>query len=92
MFLPGLKNEIEIMSSLQRPKKFTAIGDDGQEYSFLCKPKDDLRKDARLMEFNSVINKLLKKDSESRKRHLGTCPLQGAAEFSHDQQASALTL
>jgi serine/threonine-protein kinase ATR len=65
-----LENEVEIMTSLIRPKKFTCIASDGQSYSFLCKPQDDLRKDARLMEFNSVINKLLKKDSESRKRGL----------------------
>ena len=77
----ALRNEIEIMTSLQRPKKFTAVGDDGQEYSFLCKPKDDLRKDARLMEFNSVINKLLKKNSESRKRHLCMC---GVIAVKHD--------
>jgi serine/threonine-protein kinase ATR len=65
-----LENDVEIMSSLIRPKKFTCKSNLGQTYSFLCKPQDDLRKDARLMEFNSVINKLLKKDSESRKRGL----------------------
>lgn len=26
---------------------------------FLCKPKDDLRKDSRLMEFSSMVNRLL---------------------------------
>ncbi|KAK4058120.1 hypothetical protein OIO90_000859 [Microbotryomycetes sp. JL221] len=62
---------IVIMSSLQRPRKITVNGDDGRQYSFLCKPKDDLRKDARLMEFNSMIIKLLKKDSDARSRHLG---------------------
>ncbi|KAM0793140.1 hypothetical protein ACM66B_000616 [Microbotryomycetes sp. NB124-2] len=62
---------IAIMSSLQRPRKITVIGDDGGSYSFLCKPKDDLRKDARLMEFNSMIIKLLKKDGDARSRHLG---------------------
>jgi serine/threonine-protein kinase ATR len=39
------------MASLQRPKKITFIGSDGQKYSFLAKPKDDLRKDYRLMDF-----------------------------------------
>jgi phosphatidylinositol kinase/protein kinase (PI-3 family) len=58
------------MASLQKPRKIVVLGDDGNPYSFLCKPKDDLRKDARLMEFNSIINKLLKKNSESRKRKL----------------------
>ncbi|KDE08289.1 hypothetical protein MVLG_01552 [Microbotryum lychnidis-dioicae p1A1 Lamole] len=62
---------ITIMSSLQKPRKIAVIGSDGMHYSFLCKPKDDLRKDARLMEFNSMIIKLLKKDSDARGRRLG---------------------
>jgi hypothetical protein len=45
-------------------------GTDGGKYPFLVKPKDDLRKDARLMEFNSIINKLLKKDAETSRRQL----------------------
>ncbi|KZS97819.1 hypothetical protein SISNIDRAFT_472705 [Sistotremastrum niveocremeum HHB9708] len=63
-------DEVEIMRSLQKPRKITICGSDGQRYMFLGKPKDDLRKDARLMDFNSIINKLLKKNSDSRKRHL----------------------
>lgn len=58
------------MASLQKPRKITIVGSNGQDYIFLCKPKDDLRKDARLMEFNSMINKLLRKDPESRRRQL----------------------
>ncbi|GAA5921352.1 hypothetical protein JCM1841_002451 [Sporobolomyces salmonicolor] len=64
------EDQINIMSSLQKPRKITVRGDDGKLYSFLCKPKDDLRKDARLMEFNAMIIKLLKKDSEARSRKL----------------------
>jgi serine/threonine-protein kinase ATR len=63
-------DEIDIMRSLARPRKISIRGTDGQTYTFLGKPKDDLRKDARLMEFNSIINKLLKANSESRKRQL----------------------
>jgi len=44
------QDDVEVMGSLQRPKKVTAIGSDGCAYPFLCKPKDDLRKDARMME------------------------------------------
>ncbi|GAA5857265.1 hypothetical protein JCM8547_009406 [Rhodosporidiobolus lusitaniae] len=61
---------VSVMSSLQKPRKITVRGDDGGSYGFLCKPKDDLRKDARLMEFNSMIIKLLKKDSDARSRKL----------------------
>ncbi|KAI9501954.1 hypothetical protein BX070DRAFT_227651 [Coemansia spiralis] len=68
--ISGFAEEIEVMHSLQRPKKITVIGSDGQNYSFLCKPKDDLRKDARLMEFNSMINQLLSSQTQTQKRGL----------------------
>jgi serine/threonine-protein kinase ATR len=63
-------DEVLILSSLQKPRKLTARGSDGKIYGLLCKPKDDLRKDQRLMEFNSMINRSLKRDAESSKRQL----------------------
>ncbi|KAK4688808.1 hypothetical protein P7C73_g1302, partial [Tremellales sp. Uapishka_1] len=66
----GLFDKVEVMTSLQRPKKLVFLGSDGKKYPFLCKPNDDLRKDARLMDFNAMINKLLKSASESRRRQL----------------------
>ncbi|KAK7062299.1 Serine/threonine-protein kinase atr [Favolaschia claudopus] len=63
-------DEIEVMRSLAKPRKITIRGSNGQIYMFLGKPKDDLRKDARLMDFNAIINKLLKANSESRRRQL----------------------
>ncbi|THH12376.1 hypothetical protein EW145_g35 [Phellinidium pouzarii] len=63
-------DEIDIMKSMAKPRKITIQGSDGHVYMFLGKPKDDLRKDARLMDFNSIINKLLKTNSESRRRQL----------------------
>ncbi|XP_051147175.1 serine/threonine-protein kinase ATR isoform X2 [Andrographis paniculata] len=68
--ISGIGDEAEILSSLQRPKKIILIGSDGSERPFLCKPKDDLRKDARMMEFNAMINRLLSKCPESRRRKL----------------------
>lgn len=38
--------------------------------SMLSVLQDDLRKDCRLMEFNGIVNKFLRKDPESRKRYL----------------------
>ncbi|KAK6347753.1 serine/threonine-protein kinase M1 [Orbilia javanica] len=64
------EDEADVMSSLQKPRKVTIIGSDGRRYPLMCKPKDDLRKDARLMEFNTIINRLLKKDDESSRRQL----------------------
>ncbi|OVA08868.1 Phosphatidylinositol 3-/4-kinase [Macleaya cordata] len=68
--ISGIGDEAEILSSLQRPKKVLFIGSDGVERPFLCKPKDDLRKDARMMEFMAMINRLLAKYPESRRRKL----------------------
>ncbi|XP_015941840.1 serine/threonine-protein kinase ATR [Arachis duranensis] len=68
--IAGISDEAEILSSLQRPKKIILLGSDGLERPFLCKPKDDLRKDARMMEFTAMINRLLSKYPESRRRKL----------------------
>ncbi|KAJ8766984.1 hypothetical protein K2173_012493 [Erythroxylum novogranatense] len=68
--ISGISDEAEILSSLQRPKKIVLLGSDGIERPFLCKPKDDLRKDARMMEFTAMINRLLSKYPESRRRKL----------------------
>ncbi|RAL53196.1 hypothetical protein DM860_006868 [Cuscuta australis] len=68
--ISGIGDEAEILSSLQRPKKIILLGSDGSERPFLCKPKDDLRKDARMMEFNAMVNCLLSKSPESRRRKL----------------------
>lgn len=63
-------DEVMVLSSLQKPRKLTALGSDGNSYGLMCKPKDDLRKDQRLMEFNSMINRSLKRDAESSRRQL----------------------
>ncbi|WFD35666.1 non-specific serine/threonine protein kinase [Malassezia cuniculi] len=66
----GFDDTVEIMHSLQKPRKITILASNGARYPFLCKPRDDLRKDARLMEFDAMINKLLQSTSESRRRRL----------------------
>ena len=63
-------DEVLVLNSLQKPRKISIRGSDGHVYALLCKPKDDLRKDQRLMEFNAMINRTLKKDAESSKRRL----------------------
>ncbi|XP_070572431.1 serine/threonine-protein kinase ATR-like isoform X2 [Ptychodera flava] len=70
VYIKEFDDTIEVLPSLQKPKKIGIIGTDGKLYLMLCKPKDDLRKDSRLMEFNAIINKCLKKDAESRRRQL----------------------
>ncbi|RPA97874.1 hypothetical protein L873DRAFT_1828879 [Choiromyces venosus 120613-1] len=65
-----IEEEADVMNSLQKPRKIKIRGTDGRLYGFLCKPKDDLRKDARLMEFNNMINRFLKKDPDSSQRRM----------------------
>jgi serine/threonine-protein kinase ATR len=66
----GFQDQVLILSSLQKPRKLNIRGSDGKEYPLLCKPKDDLRKDQRLMEFNAMIDRALKRDVEASKRKL----------------------
>ncbi|KAI5168378.1 serine/threonine-protein kinase ATR [Pancytospora epiphaga] len=54
----GIKDEIFVFISLQRPKRIILLGDDGVEYPMIVKYKDDLRKDSRMMELGTLLNKL----------------------------------
>ena len=46
------------------------MGSDGRGHTFLAKPKDDLRKDHRMMEVVGVINRLCAREPASRRRNL----------------------
>lgn len=63
-------DEVLVLGSLAKPRRLTARGSDGNSYMLLIKPKDDLRTDQRLMEFNGMINRSLKRDAESSRRQL----------------------
>jgi len=72
VWISSFRREAEVMSSKERPKKIYVIGNDGKMYPFLCKAerRGDLRKDSKMMEFSGVINRLLHKDPEGRRRKL----------------------
>jgi serine/threonine-protein kinase ATR len=63
-------DQVLVLGSLAKPRKLTARGSDGKLYGLLIKPKDDLRTDQRLMEFNGLINRSLKRDAEASRRQL----------------------
>ncbi|KAI4595424.1 serine/threonine-protein kinase M1 [Pestalotiopsis sp. 9143b] len=63
-------DDVLVLGSLAKPRRLTARGSDGKSYMLLIKPKDDLRTDQRLMEFNGMINRSLKRDAESSRRQL----------------------
>lgn len=50
--------------------QMVVVGSDGKEYAYLAKPKDDLRKDQRMMEVAGVLNRLFAKEPASRRRNL----------------------
>lgn len=68
--IDSFADQVLVLGSLAKPRKLTARGSDGKQYGLLIKPKDDLRTDQRLMEFNGMINRSLKRDAESSKRQL----------------------
>lgn len=68
--ISAFQDEALVLSSLQKPRKLSIRGSDGNIYGVLAKPKDDMRKDQRLMEFNTMINRFLKRDVEASKRRL----------------------
>lgn len=78
IFIRDVSDEIEVLSSLQRPKKIRLLGSDGHPYTFLCKPNDDLRKDSRFMEFCNLLNNILWKNAgcaESGVKTFCVCPV-----------------
>lgn len=70
VYITGMLDELTVLPSLQKPRRVTLRGSDGNKYTIMMKPKDDLRKDFRLMEFNSVVKQYLHQNSEARQRHL----------------------
>lgn len=70
VYIHSIKDELIVLPSLQKPKRIVLVGSDGNEYGILMKPRDDLRKDFRLMEFNAVVKQYLHQDPEARHRRL----------------------
>jgi serine/threonine-protein kinase ATR len=66
----GFVDEVTLLVSLQRPKRLVLLGSDGRPYAFLAKPKDDLRKDARMMEVAGVANALFAREPAASRRGL----------------------
>ncbi|KAL5969848.1 Serine/threonine-protein kinase atr, partial [Taenia solium] len=69
--LVRLYDDVEILGSQTRPKKMCWLGSDGRRYTIVAKPNDDMRKDSRLMDMNSIINRFLMKNPQTCRRGLG---------------------
>jgi serine/threonine-protein kinase ATR len=71
-YIQNFHDIVEVAASKARPKIIQLTTTAGKTVKFLLKQEKngDLRKDARMMEFNSVINRILVEDAEGRKRDL----------------------
>lgn len=65
----GFDDVVNIFHSLQMPRQVTIRGSDYRPYRVMLK-KDDTRKDAKVVEFTTMINRLLSASTEARKRKL----------------------
>ncbi|VDP02016.1 unnamed protein product [Heligmosomoides polygyrus] len=59
-----------VLKSLLRPKRIALRGGDGRRYLIMCKPNDELRKDARFMDVNRMMNSLMRQNADARRRQL----------------------
>lgn len=66
----GVDDSITMFQSLQKPKLIVIRGSDLKTYKLLLKRDDDTRKDAKVVGLNTMINRLLKVNTETRKRNL----------------------
>jgi serine/threonine-protein kinase ATR len=70
--IQAFHEEVDIAISKAKPKTLSLTTTAGKVVKFLLKleKNGDLRKDNRLMEFNTVVNRLLNEDPEGRRRLL----------------------
>ena len=66
----SIEDEVVTIQSMAKPKRISVLGSDGKRYKFLAKPKDDLRRDSRLMDCIGLLNRLFRKDVKARMRNL----------------------
>jgi hypothetical protein len=99
-FTPKFRNVLSVYTSLQRPRRLECTGSDGREYWFLLKAHDDLRKDQRMTELNTVVNLLLRRSPSCARRSLSlrtyaVLPLvenAGVLEMLRDTQSLRFTV
>ncbi|PAV60844.1 hypothetical protein WR25_02264 [Diploscapter pachys] len=70
VYIQSICNEYLVMKSLVRPKRIGLLSSDGRTILMMCKPQDELRKDARFMQVNRMMNSLMRQNADSRRRQL----------------------
>ena len=71
-YIEKFHQDVDVASSKAKPKTLYIHTTSGHVIKFLVKQEKtgDLRKDARIMDFNTVVNNILQEDPEGRKRSL----------------------
>lgn len=72
LYIDSFHQVVEVAASKAKPKTVTITTTSGTQVKFLCKQEKDgdLRKDARMMEFNNTLNFLFQQNTLSRKKKL----------------------
>ena len=59
-----------VLRSKEKPRKIIIHGSDGKEYPYLLKGHEDIRQDERVMQLFGLINTLISKDPDTRRKNL----------------------
>ena len=68
--ISSFSRNLIVLKSKQHPRKIIIYGSDGKEYTYLLKGHEDIRQDERVMQLFGLINTLLSKDSDTKKKNL----------------------
>lgn len=82
--IASFSEQVTILSTKTKPKKLVMLGSDGGKYTYLLKGREDLRLDARIMQFLQAVNSFLHSSSETRRccagiRYYSVTPISGRA-------------
>ncbi|KAK6170767.1 hypothetical protein SNE40_019079 [Patella caerulea] len=70
VYIKGFEKSFKLAGGINLPKIITCIGSDGIPRRQLVKGRDDLRQDAVMQQVFGMVNNLLRKNTETRKRKL----------------------
>uniref|UniRef100_A0A914XXD4 PI3K/PI4K catalytic domain-containing protein n=1 Tax=Panagrolaimus superbus TaxID=310955 RepID=A0A914XXD4_9BILA len=58
IYITGIEDKYKVFSSMEKPKLITMIGSNGVKYQMIAKKGDELRKDARVLDFCRKLRQL----------------------------------
>ncbi|KAL5010879.1 hypothetical protein ScPMuIL_013184 [Solemya velum] len=70
LYITGFQSTFQLAGGINLPKIITCLGSDGVARRQLVKGRDDLRQDAVMQQVFGMVNSLLRKNTETRKRKM----------------------